>query len=87
MPNIINVRLPDTLQEFVETQTSGDGLFESVSEYVRDLIRRDLERVEAQKWRKLEGMLIPGLRSDESEFVERTAEDVIAAAKAGRHAA
>jgi antitoxin ParD1/3/4 len=86
MPNVINVRLPDALQEFIETQTSGDGLFESVSEYIRDLVRRDLDRVEAQKWRKLESMLLPGLRAGESEFVERTAEDMIGAAKARRHA-
>ncbi len=86
MPNTINVRLPDALHEFIETQTKGDGLYESVSEYVRDLVRRDLERVEAQKWQKLEGILLPGLRADESEFIERTAEDVISAAKARRHA-
>jgi antitoxin ParD1/3/4 len=86
MPNTINVRLPDALQEFIETQTTGNGLYESVSEYVRDLIRRDLERVETQKWQKLEGILLPGLLADESEFVERTAEDAIGAAKARRHA-
>jgi antitoxin ParD1/3/4 len=86
MPNTINVRLPDALQEFIETQTKGDGLYESVSEYIRDLVRRDLERVEAQKWQKLESILLPGLRADESEFIERTAGEVIGAAKARRHA-
>ncbi|MBE0533600.1 MAG: hypothetical protein IH626_22480 [Rhodospirillales bacterium] len=86
MPNTINVRLPDALQEFIETQTKGDGLYESVSEYIRDLVRRDLERVEAQKWQKLESILLPGLRAEESEFVERTAGDVIGSAKARRHA-
>ena len=86
MAENINVRLPEKLRSFVREQTSGDGVYDSTSEYVRDLIRRDYERLEALKWQKLEVVLRPGLDADESEFRAMDRKDVIAAAKARRHA-
>lgn len=40
----ISVRLSQPLAEFVEQMVGPAGLYETPSEYVRDLIRRDMER-------------------------------------------
>ena len=39
----MNVSLPDPMKEWVEAQAQG-GRYSNVSDYVRDLIRRDQER-------------------------------------------
>jgi len=44
--NRINARLSESLALFVEKMVGKDGLFETPSEYIRDLIRRDMERQE-----------------------------------------
>jgi len=78
----INVRLPQELQMFVKVQTDGAGVYDSTSEYIRDLIRRDYQRAEEQKWQKLEALLQPGLDGDEENFLSVSRGDVIEAAKA-----
>ncbi len=44
MSERINARLSQPLAEFVGRMVGEDGLYETPSEYVRDLIRRDMER-------------------------------------------
>jgi antitoxin ParD1/3/4 len=44
----INARLSQPLAEFVSRMVGEAGLYETPSEYVRDLIRRDMERREGQ---------------------------------------
>ena len=51
----MNISLPDTLRKFVDRQV-GAG-YGTSSEYVRELIRRDQERV------KLRDLLLEGARS------------------------
>jgi antitoxin ParD1/3/4 len=46
MSERINARLSQPLAEFVGRMVGEDGLYETPSEYVRDLIRRDMERRE-----------------------------------------
>ena len=41
----MNVSLPDEMKEWAEAQTAG-GKYANVSDYVRDLIRRDIARTE-----------------------------------------
>jgi len=48
MSERINARLSQPLAEFVERMVGESGLYETPSEYVRDLIRRDMERREGQ---------------------------------------
>ncbi|MFM8532210.1 MAG: type II toxin-antitoxin system ParD family antitoxin, partial [Acidimicrobiia bacterium] len=48
MPERINARLSQPLAEFVERMVGEAGLYETPSEYVRDLIRRDMERRDGQ---------------------------------------
>ncbi|WP_322892636.1 MULTISPECIES: type II toxin-antitoxin system ParD family antitoxin [unclassified Yoonia] len=42
----MNVSLPDPMKSWVEAQTQ-DGRYSNVSDYVRDLIRRDQDRQQA----------------------------------------
>lgn len=48
MSDRINARLSQPLAEFVDRMVGEAGLYETPSEYVRDLIRRDMERREGQ---------------------------------------
>lgn len=43
----INTRLNNLLYEHVQRMTGPDGLYETPSEYVRDLIRRDMREASA----------------------------------------
>ena len=58
----MNVSLPDPMKSWVEERTS-DGRYSNVSDYVRDLIRRDQARHEAI--RELQALLDEGLASGE----------------------
>lgn len=42
----MNISLPDAMKAWVERQAEG-GLYGNVSDYIRDLIRKDQERKEA----------------------------------------
>ena len=42
----MNISLPDQMKAFAEAQTK-DGRYSNVSDYMRDLIRRDQERRQA----------------------------------------
>ncbi|MEN1926775.1 hypothetical protein WCE55_12570 [Luteimonas sp. MJ293] len=48
MSERINARLSRPLAEFVARMVGETGLYETPSEYVRDLIRRDMERRDDQ---------------------------------------
>ena len=77
----VNVRITGKLRRFIEKQTSPNGLYESASEYVRDLIRRDYQLQEERKWSWFMDQLRPGMKADESEFVPLDPEEIIKAAK------
>ena len=77
----INVRVTGKLRKFIMEQTNSTGLYESASEYVRDLIRQDYYRQENRRWRWFMDQVRPGIESDESEFVAFDAEEMIKAAK------
>lgn len=49
MSERINARLSQPLAEFVGRMVGESGLYETPSEYIRDLIRRDMERREGQQ--------------------------------------
>lgn len=48
MSERINARLSQPLADFVDRMVGETGLYETPSEYVRDLIRRDMERRDGQ---------------------------------------
>ena len=67
----MNVSLPDPMKDWVETQVRG-GRYANVSDYVRDLIRRDKSAQDRKN--ALISALIEG---EESGVSERTFEDII----------
>ncbi|MDX3926814.1 MAG: transcriptional regulator [Shinella sp.] len=72
----IHVRVGGQLQAHIERQIGEHGLYENASEYIRALIRRDLQsRDEAWDW--LKRHLEPAMRAGEKEFRAVSAEDVI----------
>lgn len=66
----LNVRVSGMLGEHVADNVGDDGRYENVSEYVRDLIRRDLERVEEERFQTLKAELQRAFAVPDSEFVE-----------------
>ena len=43
MASSLNVSLTDELREFINSRTGDAGVYSTPSEYLRDLIRRDME--------------------------------------------
>jgi antitoxin ParD1/3/4 len=43
MASSLNLSLTDELREFIDSRTGDHGVYATPSEYVRDLIRRDME--------------------------------------------
>jgi len=76
----VNVRITGKLRRFIEEQAGPIGLYESASEYVRDLIRRDYQRQDERKWSWLMDQLRPGMEADVSEFVPLDPEEILKAA-------
>lgn len=72
----IHVKVSGPLQDHIQQQIGEDGLYENASEYIRSLIRRDLQSRE-DAWAALQKELAPALRADDSEFVPVSVEGVI----------
>lgn len=74
----MTVRLSGALSEFVTANVGEHGAYENVSEYVRDLIRRDKERKEADAFERLKAELTHAYAAPEASYNPLTAADVIA---------
>jgi antitoxin ParD1/3/4 len=72
----VNVRLTNELGNHLQNQVGAHGLYDNASEYLRDLIRKDLKS-QKESWDWLKSELEAGLRADDSSFIEVSAEDVI----------
>lgn len=73
----LNVRVGGALGEFVQANVSENGGYENVSEYVRDLIRRDKARVEAEAFERLKAELAHAFAEPDSAYAALDAETVI----------
>jgi putative addiction module CopG family antidote len=73
----LNVRVSGALGEFVAANVGDDGAYENVSEYVRDLIRRDKERTEAERFDRLRAELTRAFAAPDSAYQPLDAETVI----------
>jgi len=78
----MTVRLNETLSEFVAAKVGEQGDYENISEYVRDLIRRDKTRLERAMEERLRIELAHAFAAPESAYTRLTAGDVIARNKA-----
>ena len=74
----MTVRLSGTLSDFVAANVGENGAYENVSEYIRDLIRRDKERMEAQAFDRLKVELEHAFSVPDSSYEPLTAAKVIA---------
>ncbi|MBV8537838.1 MAG: addiction module antitoxin [Alphaproteobacteria bacterium] len=73
----LKVRVSGALGEFVAANVSEDGAYENVSEYVRDLIRRDKDRVEAEAFERLKAELVSAFAAPDSAYHALDADTVI----------
>ena len=74
----MTVRLSGPLSDFVAANVGEHGDYENVSEYMRDLIRRDKERKEQQAFDRLKAELAHAFAAPETSYRPLTAADVIA---------
>lgn len=74
----MTVRISGTLSEFVASNVGENGSYENISEYVRDLIRRDKERAEAEAFNRLKAELTRAFAAPEESYRPLTAAEVIA---------
>jgi len=72
------VRLSGALSDFVAANVGENGAYENISEYVRDLIRRDKERVEREAFDRLKAELTLAFAAPDHSYKELTAAEVIA---------
>lgn len=73
----LNVRVSGELSEHVNKQTNEAGRYENTSEYVRDLIRRDKEKLELENFERLKLELQKSFAAEEESYVKLSARDVI----------
>jgi antitoxin ParD1/3/4 len=77
-PTTMTVRLSGPLSDFVAINVGEDGAYENISEYVRDLIRRDKERAEREAFERLKAELTRAFAAPEESYRPLTAAEVIA---------
>jgi antitoxin ParD1/3/4 len=73
----INVRFVGPLQRFIQARTGPKGMYQSASEYIRDLVRRDFEREQERHVDGLYHALQEGATAPLSEFVPFDIEGII----------
>lgn len=76
-PMTLNVRVSGSLGDFVAANIGENGAYENVSEYVRDLIRRDKQRAEGEAFQRLKAELTRAFAAPDSSYEALDAEDVI----------
>lgn len=74
----MTVRLSGTLSDFVAANVGEHGAYENVSEYMRDLIRRDKARTEQEALDRLKAELAHAYAAPESSYQPLAAAEVIA---------
>ncbi len=71
----LNVRISGALKDFVSHEIQ-QGAYENVSEYVRDLIRRDKAREEQKAFETLKAELKLAFSAPDSDYIELSAADI-----------
>lgn len=74
----MTVRLSGALRDFVSANVGESGSYENVSEYVRDLIRRDKERSEREAFDRLKAELERAFAASDDSYLPLSAAEVIA---------
>ena len=66
-PNI-TLRISGGLRDYLDECTGKQGVYETPSEYLRDLIRRDMAQKEAEKSQRLRAALMEGLSAKSTDY-------------------
>jgi hypothetical protein len=74
----MTVRVSGALSEFVASNVGERGAYENISEYVRDLIRRDKERAEREAFDRLKAELVSAFAAPDESYHPLSAAEVIA---------
>jgi len=74
-PNV-TLRVSGNLRRHLDEGTGVDGNFETPSEYVRELIRQDMERRETEKWERLRTALAEGLSAADADYKSISPADI-----------
>ena len=74
----LNVRVNGSLGQFVADNVGDAGLYENVSEYVRDLIRKDKDRTESERFERLKAELGVAFAALDDTYDALTANELIA---------
>lgn len=74
----MTVRISGALSEFVALNVGENGSYENISEYVRDLIRRDKVRTEQEAFDRLKAELTLAFAAPDESYRPLTAAEVIA---------
>lgn len=77
-PTTMTVRVSGALSDFIAANVGENGAYENVSEYIRDLIRRDKERAETAVFERLKAEFAHVFAAPEATYAPLTAADVIA---------
>jgi antitoxin ParD1/3/4 len=83
-PMTLNVRVGGALSEFVAANVGDHGAYDNVSEYVRDLIRKDKTETEKQAFERLKAELQRAFAAPETDYRRISAGDVIKRNRARR---
>lgn len=71
----LNATLPEPLARFVAEITGEGGLYETPSEFVRDLIRRYMEKTTRNEQSEINALLTQAI--EENEYSDLTADDMV----------
>ena len=74
----LTVRISGALSDHVSASTGESGAYENVSEYIRDLIRRDKERADARAFERLRAELELAFAAPDESYAPLSAAEVIA---------
>lgn len=72
------LRIDGALRDFVSMKIGDCGTYPNAGEYVRDLIRRDMERAQQAAFERLKAELTDAFHSPDSTYKALTADEVIA---------
>ena len=73
----MTVRVGGALSDFVAANVGDEGSYVNVSEYIRDLIRRDKERAETEAFSRLKAELTQAFAASEDSYQPLTAAEVL----------
>jgi antitoxin ParD1/3/4 len=74
----VNVRVNGPLGDLIADNVGEPGTYDNVSEYVRDLIRKDKDRAEAAQFERLKAELGLAFAAPDDSYSALTADEVIA---------